>query len=83
MEIGPAAWEAIGPKEILKFRKLGLEKSSIDMEIGPAAQEALGPKEQLKFRKLGPGKSRIGRSNPFEPIQDHHFFPACNPGHGN
>ena len=50
------------------------------MEIG---RTALWPKGLLELRKVGPGKSWIGRSKAIELIQDHRFFPAHNPGHGN
>ena len=50
------------------------------MEIDPAA---LRPKQLLELRKVGPGKFWIGRSKAIELTQDHHFLPACNPGHGN
>ena len=50
------------------------------MEIDPAAPWL---KQILDLRKIGPWKSWIGRSKAIELIQDQHFFPACNPGHGN
>ena len=46
-------------------------------------QAALRPKRLLEIRKVAPGKSWIGRYKAIELIQYHHFFPACNPGHGN
>ena len=51
-----------------------------DMEIG---REALMPKRLLELRKVGHVKSWIGRSKASELIQDHLFFPPCNPGHEN
>ena len=45
-------------------------------------RETLRPKRLLELRKVGPGKSWIGRSKATEQIQDHHFLPPCNPGHG-
>ena len=94
MEIGRAApW----PKGLLELRKVGPGKSWIgrskaiqdrrfyplaiqDMEIDKGA---FWPKWLLELRKVGPGKSWIGKSIAIELIQDHNFFPACNPGHGN
>ena len=97
MEIDPAAlWpkqllelRKVGPGKswIGKSKAIELPRTIIsflleiqDTEIDPAA---LRPKQLLELRKVGHGKSWIGRSKAIELIQDHHFFPACIPGHGN
>ena len=52
------------------------------MDTGLEALAALGTKGPLGLGKLGPGKTWIGISLAIQLIQDNHFYPTCNPGHG-